>query len=96
MKHVDYKLQRRIVGGVETKINEYPMMAAIINFSIRELICGATIISTRYAMSAAHCFRNLEASMTGLLVGEHDVSSGIIKNVYIISFVGIYLLLNKC
>ncbi|GLV36463.1 uncharacterized protein CBL_08040 [Carabus blaptoides fortunei] len=71
-----WKQNRRIVGGVETKVNEYPMMAAVIDFAIRELICGATIISTRYAMSAAHCFRNLAAPQVGLLVGEHDISTG--------------------
>lgn len=69
-----YLLQRRIVGGEETGINEYPAMAALINVVLRDLYCGASIISNRYALTVAHCARPAEE--TGLLVGDHDISTG--------------------
>lgn len=64
------------MGGIETKVNEYPMMAALIDSQIRDLFCGATIIASRYALSAAHCTKEKQPFYTGLLVGDHNVSSG--------------------
>ena len=33
----------RIVGGVETGVNEFPMMAGLIDLQSRNLHCGATL-----------------------------------------------------
>lgn len=33
----------RIVGGTETLVNEYPMMAGLVDAVERAIICGATI-----------------------------------------------------
>lgn len=33
----------RIVGGTQTLVNEYPMMAGLIDTNDRAIICGATI-----------------------------------------------------
>lgn len=71
-----WKKEPRIVNGHETGVNEYPMMAALIDFQIRELFCGTTIIARRYTMSAAHCLLNKQTDMTGVLVGDHDISTG--------------------
>lgn len=49
-------------------------MAALINVVIRDLYCGASIISNRYAITVAHCVR--PAAETALLVGDHDISTG--------------------
>lgn len=70
--------QRKIVGGVETGVNEYPAMAGIINILIREVHCGASIISNRYALTAAHCSRPVNE--LALLVGDHDISTGRMLN----------------
>lgn len=38
----------RIVGGVETGVNEFPMMAGIVNLRSKDILCGATISKTWY------------------------------------------------
>lgn len=79
------KKQTRIVGGVETEINEYPAMAALVSIRNREVLCGATIIDVNYALTAAHCV-NLPgryASDMVLLVGDHDYSTGNSEFVYL-------------
>lgn len=73
--------QRRIVGGVETGVNEFPSMAALIDLSNKNLYCGATIIAKRFGLTVAHCVRNKVAQNIGLLVGDHDISTG--NNIFI-------------
>lgn len=64
----------RIVGGTETIINEFPSMAAIVSKSNGRMICGASIIDAKYALTAAHCVNSpgKYATDVELLVGEHD------------------------
>lgn len=65
------------MGGVETGVNEYPMMAGLIDSSAeRNVFCGATIIARNFAVSAAHCLTNRNTSALGLLVGDHNYASG--------------------
>lgn len=68
--------QTRIVGGVPTLINEYPMMAGIIDRTNKLLFCGATIISPRYLVTAAHCLMNKYPDNLAILVGDYDLSTG--------------------
>lgn len=63
------------MGGQETGVNEYPMMAGLIEY-IRPLVyCGATIIARNYAVSAAHCVTNRDIDDLGLLVGDHNYNA---------------------
>lgn len=64
-------LQNRIVGGVQTDVNEYPMMAGLVQQSTPSVYCGATIISRNYAITAAHCV-DPPVDQLGLLVGDQD------------------------
>lgn len=66
--------QSRIVGGVETAVNEFPSMAAIVSKNGGQLYCGATIIDEMYALTAAHCVNTpgKYESDIELLVGDHD------------------------
>ncbi|KAF6202906.1 hypothetical protein GE061_003313 [Apolygus lucorum] len=68
--------RRRIVGGQETDIHEFPSMAVFVHASTRSTWCGATIISSRAVLTAAHCTSGQNPSDYGILVGEHDVSKG--------------------
>lgn len=64
----------RIVGGKETGINQYPAMAALVNVAHNQIYCGASIISIKYTLTAAHCAKPVEEIL--LLVGDHDITTG--------------------
>nr|QHB21584.1 venom S1 protease 7 [Platymeris rhadamanthus] len=68
------KEDQRIVGGEETKVNEYPMMAGLYYKPKKILFCGGTIITQYHVITAAHCTEPFEESVTDLQVvlGEHD------------------------
>lgn len=66
---------------METGVNEYPMMAGLVDSFQRDVYCGATIISERYVLTAAHCLTNRDTSSMGVLVGDHDLSTG--KNMFL-------------
>jgi secreted trypsin-like serine protease len=69
--------QTKIVGGMETGVNEYPMMAGLVDPDQREVYCGSSIISQRCVLTAAHCVANRNANRVGVLVGDHDITIGI-------------------
>merc|ERR1719481_2069196 len=45
----------RVVGGEETEINKYPWMVGILN-QAKSQHCGASLIASRFVLTAAHCF----------------------------------------
>lgn len=65
-----------IVGGEKAKLNEFPHMGAIgyrnPDTGVIEFRCGATLISDRYVLTAAHC-RNADAVVVRL--GDLDLAS---------------------
>ncbi|XP_063369669.1 venom serine protease 34-like [Cydia amplana] len=71
-----YRKRNRIVGGQETGVNEFPMMAGVVYLEQEEIRCGATIISQRYVVTAAHCVAGRAASSLSVIVGEHDKTTG--------------------
>lgn len=64
------------MGGTDTGVNEFPMMAGIVDADNRDVFCGSTIISVRYVLTAAHCMTNRNYTRLGVLVGDHDLNSG--------------------
>ncbi|XP_018342545.1 PREDICTED: venom serine protease-like [Trachymyrmex septentrionalis] len=68
----------RIVGGKETKVNEFPYMAGLVSMDEieDEILCGATIISKQYVITAAHCVYEKNITKTAVVVGEHNVKTG--------------------
>lgn len=49
---IDYA-DRRIVGGVETNMHEFPWQVAI---ALDEMFfCGGAVINENYVLTAAHC-----------------------------------------
>ncbi|KAL3287985.1 hypothetical protein HHI36_002439 [Cryptolaemus montrouzieri] len=71
-----WKQGSRIVGGQETGVNEFPFMSALVSVETRTLYCGGSIISERYALTAAHCLANRMPDSVALLVGDHNITTG--------------------
>ncbi|XP_014477082.1 PREDICTED: venom serine protease 34-like [Dinoponera quadriceps] len=70
------KYKPAIVGGEETGVNEYPMMAGLVDSEKKELYCGATIINKQFVVTAAHCIKGRNLSKFGVLIGDHDLKTG--------------------
>lgn len=71
---------KAIVGGQVTDKNKYPWMVAILakSGSSYRLICGGSLISERFVLTAAHCVTKTsgkqKASELRVLVGAHDIT----------------------
>ncbi|CAL4075330.1 unnamed protein product [Meganyctiphanes norvegica] len=64
----------RIVGGENTKLNEWPWQVALAYNKI--FLCGGSLISDRHILTAAHCiFGSLSKDIHNLRVslGDHDL-----------------------
>ncbi|KAF9801681.1 hypothetical protein SFRURICE_018238 [Spodoptera frugiperda] len=60
----------RIVGGVETAVNEFPWVARLsLN---NKFYCGASLINDRYVLTAAHCVKTFMWFMIKVTLGEHN------------------------
>jgi trypsin len=61
----------RIVGGVNTDIGEYPWQIGLLAANnIGAQICGGTLVSDRYVVTAAHCTAGRNASQLFVAVGD--------------------------
>lgn len=67
----------RIVNGQPAGVNEFPFMCGVVTDQPDDpVMCGCTLISSRYVLTAAHCVRSLSVSSTAVLLGDHDTSTG--------------------
>lgn len=62
----------RIVGGEETEVNEYPWHVGLVTSSMY-LICGGSIISEDWVLTAAHCVDGID--IASVMIGDHDITS---------------------
>jgi len=76
------KKTSRIVGGVETAVNAYPWMTAIVTASGESQFCGGTLIASQWVLTAAHCMfkdsagtQPQTAAEIKALLGDHDLAS---------------------
>uniref|UniRef100_A0A182QGH1 CLIP domain-containing serine protease n=1 Tax=Anopheles farauti TaxID=69004 RepID=A0A182QGH1_9DIPT len=75
------QMQDRIVGGQIAGIDQYPWMALLQYVNHRKgtkrFACGGSLISTRFVLSAAHCFARLPAGVElhKVRLGEWDTES---------------------
>jgi len=65
----------KIVGGVQTEVNEYPWQVGITSGSGRSPFCGGSLVSDQAVLTAAHCTQGRSASNTWVLLGEHSLST---------------------
>ncbi|KAK9504746.1 hypothetical protein O3M35_008938 [Rhynocoris fuscipes] len=76
------KSPKRVIGGDESGVNEWPMMVGIIVFEIYNMknvfYCGGTLITHRHVVTAGHCIhddvgRPFTEDRLGFLLGAHDL-----------------------
>ncbi|CAH1111119.1 unnamed protein product, partial [Psylliodes chrysocephalus] len=78
----------RIVGGIETMVNEYPWMTALLYNN--RFYCGASLINSRYCLTAGHCVNGFNKDKITAVFLDHDRSNSFetntimrkIKNIY--------------
>lgn len=71
-----WSINQKIVGGVDASVNEFPAMAGLVDIRSSRIICGSTIITYKFVISAAHCVLSLSAHNLAVLVGDHDYTIG--------------------
>jgi secreted trypsin-like serine protease len=65
-----HQLQTRmIVGGSEARPDAWPWQVAVLN-SKKQLICGGTLISNEFVLTAAHCI----SSKLRIVAGEYNLA----------------------
>jgi len=64
----------RIVNGANTGVNEFTMMAGLVQ-GTAFVFCGATIVSNYYLLSSAHCVTGKAPTSLQALVGDWDYKS---------------------
>lgn len=51
-------------------------MCGLVDSTLKMIYCGCTIISQQYILTAAHCIERRDTNTIGVIVGEHDVTTG--------------------
>jgi secreted trypsin-like serine protease len=63
-----------VVGGTEVQPGEHPYMAALLDHGNQ--ICGGSVISQRWVLTAAHCVVDAEPADLSVAVGSVDWTEG--------------------
>ena len=67
---------KRIIGGKEAPVNQYPFMTALIQPGVEQILpfCGASFLGGRYVLTASHCIVGNSADNVEVWIGGHDVT----------------------
>ena len=57
--------RRLIVGGSQVSISDYPFIVQLYSNSGIKAFCGGSLISERFALTAAHCVENVDTIFVG-------------------------------
>ncbi|KAK9505027.1 hypothetical protein O3M35_009178 [Rhynocoris fuscipes] len=69
------KSPKRIVGGSEASVNEYPFVALLMLTRRKFPFCGGSIITPYHVLTAAHCTFPFYGIQLSVVIGEHDLST---------------------
>jgi len=64
---------KRVVGGANTEVNEYPWMVALYKRGRSLPSCGGSLINSRWIVTAGHCHES-SFPLDVAVLGEHDVT----------------------
>nr|XP_027215538.1 proclotting enzyme-like [Penaeus vannamei] len=64
----------RILGGYVAGVGEWPWQAALVHAPSGRTFCGASLLNTRFLLTAAHCAAVLPVRKVRVWLGAHDVS----------------------
>uniref|UniRef100_A0A4W3I6M6 Peptidase S1 domain-containing protein n=1 Tax=Callorhinchus milii TaxID=7868 RepID=A0A4W3I6M6_CALMI len=78
---VSASLTHRIVGGLSTTDGEWPFQVSLQHHG--QHFCGATLVSCRWIVSAAHCFENRNEDSLTAVFGVHYLNKEMNPNVQI-------------
>ncbi|KAL1130276.1 hypothetical protein AAG570_013214 [Ranatra chinensis] len=69
------KDNKRVIGGTETGVNEYPFMAGLMSRRYKTVLCGGSIITAYHVLTAAHCTEPMKEAKKemAVVVGDHDL-----------------------
>uniref|UniRef100_W8C9P6 Trypsin-1 n=1 Tax=Ceratitis capitata TaxID=7213 RepID=W8C9P6_CERCA len=69
----------RIVGGMETEVNEYPWMAMLLRRG--DFYCGGSLINDQYVLTAAHCVRGFNKRQVTVRLLSHNRTNGRVSTI---------------
>ncbi|CAG0892630.1 unnamed protein product [Cyprideis torosa] len=70
----DFNRNIRIVGGADARPGDFPYLVSITYTPLERHICGGTLISENYVLTAAHCLTFVdENAELEVVVGEHHL-----------------------
>ncbi|MEU9335794.1 serine protease [Streptomyces sp. NPDC048290] len=64
-----------IVGGEEASMHEFPWLIGIMLDQRPGVFCGASLISDRLVLTAAHCVQPFQGHAVAAIAGEHNLGS---------------------
>lgn len=68
-------IRSRIVGGRTANTSEYPWMAVLVENLTGRAFCGASLINTKFVLTAGHCMINQDETTFHVVLGENDITS---------------------